>query len=230
VHGNARRWLERSRSRQGALQWDGQLGSRTDWSVSSKVARSHQRGHRRRGHLVEVVRGCIVINCQQQYCRAVLLTCGISDPRALAVVAITPAKDTEIIALVAAQRDGLDDGRRDCAQEQQYEGEEEYDGQRCCRAQHGGRRWSGSNECGCIWILESGFARGSGRQPGRWWRWRVPGRRARAQTDKRSDWLRPAIEHTDGIDMGWLGGGMVWSGVMRRRDELAMAAQCRSKS
>jgi hypothetical protein len=36
----------------------------------------------------------------------------------------------------------------------------------------------------------------------------VPVRRARAQTGKRSDWLRPAMEHTDGIDMGWLVGGM----------------------
>lgn len=44
--------------------------------------------------------------------------CGISDLNALAIVAITIAKDTEIIALVAAQRDGLDDRRGDGAQEQ----------------------------------------------------------------------------------------------------------------
>jgi hypothetical protein len=45
----------------------------------------------------------------------------------------------------------------------------------------------------------------AGNQDGRW-RWRVPGRRARAQTSKRSGWFRPAMEHTDGIDMGWLAG------------------------
>ena len=50
----------------------------------------------------------------------------------------------------------------------------------------------------------------AGNQDG-WWRCRVPGRRARAQTSKRSDWLRPAMEHTDGIDMGWL---VVWCGMV----------------
>jgi hypothetical protein len=85
-------------------------------------------------------------------CRSSHLTCGISDLLALASVALTIAKDTEIIALVAAQRDGLDDGCGDGAQKQQYEGQEEDDGQRCCRAQHGGRWWSESNECG--WVGE----------------------------------------------------------------------------
>jgi len=159
--------------------------------VSSKVARNHRLGRRKRDRLVELVRTYMMIHSSERYCRAVFLTCCISDLHALAIVAITPAKDTEIIALVAAQGDGLDDGCGEGAQEQEYEGEKEDDGQRCRRAQHGGRRrWSGSNECGCSCILESGFARGSGRQPGRRVEMEGAGeRRSRTRTSKRSDWF-----------------------------------------
>jgi hypothetical protein len=39
-----------------------------------------------------------------------MLTCGIPDLGALASIAIAPAKDTEVIALITAQGDLLDDG------------------------------------------------------------------------------------------------------------------------
>ena len=59
---------------------------------------------------VEVVRVCAFITRQQRYCRAVFLTCGISNLRAFGTFAIRPAKDTKVITLVAAQRDCLNDG------------------------------------------------------------------------------------------------------------------------
>jgi hypothetical protein len=43
-------------------------------------------------------------------CHTPMLTCGIPDLRALASVAIAPAKDAEVIALITAQGDLLDDG------------------------------------------------------------------------------------------------------------------------
>ena len=47
-----------------------------------------------------------------------MLTCGVPDLRALASIAIAPAKDAEIIALITAQGDLLDDVCRYCAQKQ----------------------------------------------------------------------------------------------------------------
>lgn len=76
-----------------------------------------------------------------------MLTCVVSDPRTFTSIAIAPAKDAEIIALEAAQWNGLDDGCRYCAQEQQHEGQKEYYRQRRCGSQHSGWSWSESNEC-----------------------------------------------------------------------------------
>lgn len=47
-----------------------------------------------------------------------MLTCGVSDLRAFTSIAFAPAEDAEVIALIAAQGDLLDDGRGYCAQEQ----------------------------------------------------------------------------------------------------------------
>lgn len=47
-----------------------------------------------------------------------MLTCSVPDLRALASIAIAPAKDAEIVALITAQGNLLDDGCRYCAQEQ----------------------------------------------------------------------------------------------------------------
>jgi hypothetical protein len=47
-----------------------------------------------------------------------MLTCGVPDLRAFASIAIAIAKDAEIIALITAQGDLLDNGCRYCAQEQ----------------------------------------------------------------------------------------------------------------
>ena len=51
-------------------------------------------------------------------CRVPMLTCSVPNPRSLAVIAIAPTKDAEVIALITAQGDLLDDGRRYGAQEQ----------------------------------------------------------------------------------------------------------------
>jgi hypothetical protein len=111
-----------------------------------------------------------------------LLTRCVSDLRAFASVSIAPAKHPEIIALVTAQRNGLDDGRRYGAQEQQDESQKEYDRQRRCRAQHRGR--PRSNECG---VAED--ARSSG-EVGRWVARRPdldPGRAGRDSLDAGHD-------------------------------------------
>jgi hypothetical protein len=47
-----------------------------------------------------------------------MLTCGIPDLWALTSIALAPAENAEVIALITAQGDLLDDGCRYCAQEQ----------------------------------------------------------------------------------------------------------------
>jgi len=47
-----------------------------------------------------------------------MLTCVVSDLWTLASIGIAPAKDAEVIALITAQGDLLDDGRGYGAQEQ----------------------------------------------------------------------------------------------------------------
>ena len=83
-------------------------------------------------------------------CHAPFLTCGIPDLWAFASIAFAPAEYTEIIALIAAQRNLLDDRSRYCAQEQQHEGYEEYNRQRRRGAQHSVWR---SNECGVAGVV-----------------------------------------------------------------------------
>jgi hypothetical protein len=105
-----------------------------------------------------------------------MLTCGISDLWAFTSVAIAIAKDAEVIALITAQRDLLDDRSRYCAQEQQHEGYEEYDRQRRRGAQHSVWYWPGSNECGVAGVVV-----------GRATAWRGAGERRWVHQDGESD-------------------------------------------
>lgn len=64
--------------------------------------------------------------------RARALTCAIANlrPNALPSAAITVPKHAKVPSLEAAQRDLLDHGRRDGAQQQEHKSDEEYYGQR----------------------------------------------------------------------------------------------------
>nr|POE90060.1 hypothetical protein CFP56_20527 [Quercus suber] len=73
----------------------------------------------------------------------------ISDLEARARIAFAITQKAKVVALIAAQRDGVDDRRGQRAQQEQDKGDEEDDGQRRGRAKHGGGRGvARSNERG----------------------------------------------------------------------------------
>ncbi len=78
----------------------------------------------------------------------------VSEADAAAAGALAEAEDAKGDAIQGAQRDGLDDGRRQDGHEQQAEGGHEHDGQRGGGTQHGGGR-SGAGEAAGASIARS---------------------------------------------------------------------------